>query len=62
MADKIVGGDGDWVRLPNEHFWMLADAPDRYVATAIWEIEQHYNPERSEEDIQWYAPVEEGTE
>lgn len=60
MPDKMIGGDGAQALVPSEHFWMLADVPDRWVATAIMAIENKYNPERTEEDIRWFAPAEEG--
>lgn len=60
MADKLVGGDGDAQQVITEHFWMLTDVPDRFVATAIMAIEHRYNPERDEADIRWFAPAEEG--
>ena len=62
MADRVVGGDGAWAQLPDRNFWVLTDVPDRFVATAIWMIEQNYNPEREQDGIQWFAPVDEGTE
>lgn len=58
MPDKLVGGDGASLPVAIGPFWVLAmdqAPPDKYVATAIWEIEQKYNPERGEADIQWYA-------
>lgn len=58
MDGRLIGGDGAQAMIPSLHFWMLTDVPDRFVAAAIMAIENKYNPERTEEDIQWFAPAE----
>lgn len=66
MADRVIGNEGG--ALPNmltlpidgemcDHFWILTDEPDVYVASAIWAVEQKLNPERSEEEVRWIASI-----